>query len=441
MADSTAKSTDGETPKTPSPSKKAPKEYKFPEGVTVPSSIDASMITGDMVDMLNELSVERIESALETYDEQFKAKGSEIRSPRAYLRGILKGLTGHEGSNYGLPKGVNVPSSITEEMLEEGDLIDVLKTISVRDINSCFRDFDDQMKKRGGDIRNKNAYLLGIIKTGSHFNLPPGVVIPSAVKLTMLKGEVLELLQTLPVVNINAALAEYDDMMERKGDTIRSKQGYLLGIVKRVKRSFDEEAAEHVAKTPSRGHTTPSSTKNGGAATAPTTHDSANGGSKSSTEPLNDTLGMLTEGFVKVTNELVVERQARNELGDKLRQSVNELTVEKETRARSEFELERLRKDLAFEKSLRENAEEKAQVLEASRGQVQQPTSSNEQIKSLQMELSIERGLREKTEKLLRTAEDRMGELKEEIKQLQDKLLEERTAELPPSLAGLSEFL
>jgi hypothetical protein len=439
MADSKAKSRDGESPKTPSPSKTSPKdEYKFPEGVTVPSSIDTSLINGDMVDMLNELSVERIESALETYDDQFKTKGSEIRNPRAYLRGILKGLTGHGGSQYGLPNGVNVHPSITQEMLVEGDLIDVLKTMSVRDINICFRDFDDQMKKRSGEIRNKSAYLLGIIKTGSHFNLPQGVVLPSSIKLTMLKGDVLEILQSLPAVNINAALAEYDDMVERKGDDIRSKQGYLLGIVKRVKRSFDEEAAERETKTPSKGQSTPSPAKNG--STAYTTHDSGYGEAKHSAEPSKETLGLMTESFVKVTNELVVERQSRKSLEDKLKQSVSNLTVEKETRARSELEVERLRKDLAFERSLRENAEEKAQVLEASRGQLQQSTSSTEQMQSLQMELSIERGLREKTEKLLRIAEDRIGELKEETKQLRDKLLEERAAELPPSLAGLSEF-
>ncbi|CAB9530271.1 expressed unknown protein (Partial), partial [Seminavis robusta] len=128
---------------TSSPAKKG-KEYQFREGLVVPDSVDPTLVTGDMVDMLNQLSDEKVNGALETYDTQIKLRGSEIRSPRNYLRGILKGLTGGHPGKYGLPNGVVIPASITKELLEEGELLDILKTMSVRDINSCFRDFEEQ---------------------------------------------------------------------------------------------------------------------------------------------------------------------------------------------------------------------------------------------------------------------------------------------------------
>ena len=80
------------------------------------------------------------------------------------------------------------------------------------------------------------------------------------------------------------------------------------------------------------------------------------------------TLNLVTESFVKVTNELVIERQARNDLQDQMKQEQNrreesnqrilrlmtELAVEKEQRERSGLEVQRLKKDLSFERSLRE---------------------------------------------------------------------------------------
>ena len=325
--------------------------------------------------------------------------------------------------------------------------------MSARDINSCFRDYDDQIKKRSEQIRNKNAYLLGIIKTGPHYNLPQGVVIPSTLSLAMLQGELLETIQQLPATNINFAFSEYDDMIQKKGDSIRNRQGYLLGIIKRTKRTFEEEAAELMASSqkkeknavgsPSKEEQTPQSSpsKNGreenGAQSSPQVHPGEAQG----------TLNLVTESFVKVTNELVIERQARNSLQDQVKQEQNrreetnqrilklmsELSVEKEKREWSSLEVQRLSKDLVFERSLRENAEEKVQMLEETRGSNLQPRqcsatgTDQEQLQKLELDLSIERALREKTEKLLQTAEARIHELNRELKHVQDKFHEERT--------------
>ena len=191
---------------------------------------------------------------------------------------------------------------------------------------------------------------------------------------------------------------------------------------------------------------------------------------------------MVTESFVKVTNELVVERKARNSLEGQLKLEQNrreetgqrahklatELATEKEQRERPALEVHRLRKDLAFERSLRETAEEKAQMLEGSRettssmlqmSQGSNPDAETDLLRKLELELSIERGLREKTEKLLQTAENRIHDLHRELQYLQQRTQQspfgnwlgsqqtatnERTsedkkiAEVPPSLSGIS---
>ena len=422
--------------------------YSFPEGVNVPSSVDPSLLQGDIVALLRSMPVDRINAALETFDYQHNLRGDEIRNPRGYLRGILKGGS---GSRYGLPGGAIIPSSITPNMLEDNkELIDILKQMSVRDMNSCFRDFDEQVRKKSGSIRNKDAYLLGIIKSGPHFSLPQGVVLPSTLSLAMLQGELLETLQSLPCAHINVAFGEYDEQIQRKGDTIRNKHGYLLGIVKRMKRAFEEEAAEHVAAQQQKNATmssnnssspTPPSPQRKGSSNAKNQQDNAANSSNPRQQPGYDsshgtTLTMVTESFVKVTNELVVERKARNNLEDqvKLEQTRREeseqrvvklmadLATEKKKGERAAIEVQRSKKDLAFEKSLRETAEEKAKLFQQAQQQ-SNPDNNNsleeDLVKKLELELSIERGLREKTEKLLQTAEHRIHELNRELQYLQ----------------------
>lgn len=471
-------------------------DLRLPDGVIIPESVESSrgtLFSGDVVDMLKQLPIEKINAAFDTFDYQCNLRGDEIRNRRAYLRGILKGHLGRSD----LPRGVHIPPSINQQMFEDKDLMDILKNMSVRDINSCFRDYDEQMKKKSGMIRNKSAYLLGIIKSGPHYNLPQGVVLPSTLSLAMLQGELLETIQLLPAAHINVAFSEYDEQVQKKGDTIRNRQGYLLGIIKRMKRTFEEEAAGHIASTQKQQGISGVGSPNK-EALSPYSPQSKNGkenGAVNSPRELSlmpsaesqGTLNLVTESFVKVTNELVIERQARNDLQDQMKQEQNrreetnqrilklmsDLAVEKEQRERSALEVQRLKKDLAFERSLRETAEEKVQMLEQTRGigleQHQQLSPGTEQaeLQKLAMDLSKERTLREKTEKLLQTAEIRIQDLNRELKYVQDRLHEERTKspfgswmaspplgmtsdihsedkktpELPPSLSGISELV
>jgi len=446
--------------------------YCPPEGVKMPSSIDPSILQGDVTEILKQLPPDRINAAFEQYDYSMTQRGSEIRNPRAYLRGILKGSAGR----YGLPSGVTIPPSISQSMLEDKDLVDTLKQMSARDINSCFRDFDDQIKKKSEIIRNKNAYLLGIIRSGPHFALPQGVVLPPTVSLAMLQGELLETVQQLPAAHINVAFGEYDEQIQKKGDAIRNRHGYLLGIIKRMKRSFEEEATEHVASMQQRQVSTSlSPTKDDSSATSATfggqSHYNAlasggtpmSNGSHCASSPStitmrdspnkytqsHDKLNLMTESFVKVTNELMTERKAKKDIEDQMKIEINRreetnqrvlklmsaLASEKEQRERSALDVERLGKDLTFERSLRESAEEKIQMLEENRDSgflsataqgLNPDVDQHEQLRKLELDLSIERGLRENTEKLLKTAENRIEELNREVQYLRENLQEER---------------
>lgn len=68
---------------------------------------------------------------------------------------------------------------------------------------------------------------------GAKYGLPADVVIPPTVSPTLLQGRLLETLRTLPKQLITDALAEYDDAVQIKGESIRNHGAYLFGVIKR----------------------------------------------------------------------------------------------------------------------------------------------------------------------------------------------------------------
>lgn len=66
-------------------------------------------------------------------------------------------------SNYGLPSGAIVPSSVDPQLLE-GRLLDTLKQLPVQLINDALVEYDDAVQQKQGQIRNHGAYLYGVIK-------------------------------------------------------------------------------------------------------------------------------------------------------------------------------------------------------------------------------------------------------------------------------------
>lgn len=69
--------------------------------------------------------------------------------------------------------------------------------------------------------------------SGTKYGLPEGVIVPTAVQPNLLQGRLLDTLKGLPMQLINDALAEYDDAVQIKGNSIRNHGAYLYGVIKR----------------------------------------------------------------------------------------------------------------------------------------------------------------------------------------------------------------
>jgi hypothetical protein len=69
--------------------------------------------------------------------------------------------------------------------------------------------------------------------SGTKYGLPEGVIVPTAMQPNLLQGRLLDTLKSLPMPLINDALAEYDDAVQIKGNSIRNHGAYLYGVIKR----------------------------------------------------------------------------------------------------------------------------------------------------------------------------------------------------------------
>ena len=63
----------------------------------------------------------------------------------------------------GLPEGVKVPPSVTQDILN-GTSLETLKSLPVTSINDALVEYDDAVKMKGASIKNRGAYLYGVIK-------------------------------------------------------------------------------------------------------------------------------------------------------------------------------------------------------------------------------------------------------------------------------------
>jgi Heterogeneous nuclear ribonucleoprotein Q acidic domain len=64
---------------------------------------------------------------------------------------------------YGLPEGVNIPSTVQPSLLQ-GRLLETLRSLPAQLINDALTEYDDAVQIKGGAIRNHGAYLYGVIK-------------------------------------------------------------------------------------------------------------------------------------------------------------------------------------------------------------------------------------------------------------------------------------
>jgi hypothetical protein len=87
-----------------------------------------------------------------------------------------------------------------------------------------------------------SATISGFRFSGSgELKLPEGVKLPSTITPELLSERLREMLFQLPVDLMKDAFTEYDTAVTLKGDTIRSHQAYLHGVLKRYVQLIEKD--------------------------------------------------------------------------------------------------------------------------------------------------------------------------------------------------------
>eukprot|EP00797_Seminavis_robusta_P018755 Sro2814_g337690.1 n/a (324) ;mRNA; r:1468-2439 len=217
---------------------------------------------------------------------------------------------------------------------------------------------------REGGIRNKNAYLLGIINSGPRMGLSQGVVVPPSVKFSLMQGVVLDDLNALSVTEINIILGEFDKEMRARGSTIYDKYSFLADIIRKhkpatPKRNQNNQHQYVVGNATPKSNDTSrkldaqliSAMKEQNAET--TNVEIVAKVQPKTSDEMEDTLAllansmervqMLTESLAKVRGELVAEKEKRSsqEAIARSEQILREATEERLQTALQELDAER----------------------------------------------------------------------------------------------------
>ena len=84
-------------------------------------------------------------------------------APPVNLTATAPTTTYIQGSTFGLSDEVKIPISVDTKLLE-GAILAKLKALPPNLSNDALQEYDDALKQKGGSIRNKGAYLYGVIK-------------------------------------------------------------------------------------------------------------------------------------------------------------------------------------------------------------------------------------------------------------------------------------
>lgn len=311
------------------------------------------------------------------------------------------------GFRFGLPDDVIVPGTLNHGLLQ-GEILETLKRMSSEQINLVLAQYDTCARE--GGIRNKTAYLLGIVNSGPRMGLPHGVVVPGSVKFSLMHGVVLDDLNALPISLINKILCDFENQIREKGNTIQDRYTFMADLIRahkkdagiqdkhnrRQQNQFIIEAAKETFQSHQNGehssHTSP---------TVSTTAAPENSG-----DEMEDTLALLanslervnllTESLAKVTGELVAEKEKRNSMEaiaksekvlrgateERLQTSLGELSSERDQRQKdkqhyeialkyeqdrriaAEKEVEKLKGQIEVERKEKKQAEDRLTMLE-----------------------------------------------------------------------------
>ena len=284
-------------------------------------------------------------------DPTVNAQYEDLDFPREPQSGLL----------FGLSEDVIVPGSVNHGLLQ-GEILETLKRMPPDIVNLMLAQFDTCARE--GGIRNKNAYLLGIINSGPRMGLPHGVVVPASVKFSLMQGVVLDDLNALSVPQINIILGEFDSAMRQRGQTIHDKYSFLADIIRKYKPATPKRQNQNqfiigAPASSKQPQTQPPDTsrsidpRNAVEAAAKVLSPAENGEVKAPDSEMEDTLTLLanslervqllTESVAKVTGELIAEKEKRSsqEAISRSEQILREATEESLQTALADLETER----------------------------------------------------------------------------------------------------
>jgi hypothetical protein len=101
--------------------------------------------------------------ATASHEETPTATDSAAPSVSFHDYSALTSRPGRPGPLFGLNEGVRVPNSIDSSLLE-GRILDSLNQLPVSLVNDALIEYDDAINNKGGQIRSRGAYLMGVIK-------------------------------------------------------------------------------------------------------------------------------------------------------------------------------------------------------------------------------------------------------------------------------------
>ena len=260
------------------------------------------------------------------------------------------------GLLFGLSDQIVVPGSVNPSLVQ-GEILVTLQRLPPDICNLMLAHFDKCARE--GGIRNKSAYLLGIINSGPRMGLPIGVVVPASVKFSLMQGVVLDDLTALPIKMINTILGEFDTDMRQRGNQIHDRYSFLAEIIRNHKSTMPADVAAAVTQQQQQQQQQPSSenhhnqlpnNSNMGTATSSATSGDNNTNNSANSKEMEDTLALLnnsmkrvqllTESVSKATADLVAEKEKRSshEAIAKSEQVLREATEARLQTALSELE-------------------------------------------------------------------------------------------------------
>jgi len=153
---------------------------------------------------------------------------------------IINGEPETDTANMDAETTTSMPVPPVPEMQENSDEAAIpgntdVTSFSIPKKTSAFS--ESPIPKKSPSMRLRDGPFTPVppeqVHSEADLNLPEGVTLPPSIPPQLMSEKLQTMLNTLPVQQMKEALSEYHDAVASKGSTIRNKQAYLHGVLKR----------------------------------------------------------------------------------------------------------------------------------------------------------------------------------------------------------------